>query len=245
MSDTQKDKKDSVMKKTDVNLPSSFNTFLRNEHHTFSVLKSEKLASAVYLISGFVSENDPLRTRLRTCAIDLVSCVTDLKGVKNQNNHTVFGSRCLEMGSLLTLAERAGLVSSMNARILCDEYAALGSFVRQHEDRIFASMGVDLSVQAPVGIKSQQSLPRTNSVLSKNIGQGAFKRTKNDKRHQDRRGSILSLLDKKDKITVKDAGLAMVGVSEKTIQRELIAMVEEGVLLREGERRWSTYKKAS
>ena len=31
-------------------------------------------------------------------------------------------------------------------------------------------------------------------------------------------------------------------VSEKTVQRELFALVKEGVLKKEGEKRWSVYK---
>ena len=56
-----------------------------------------------------------------------------------------------------------------------------------------------------------------------------------------RRDSILGLLKKQKKITVKDVAGVVTNCSEKTIQRELLSLVKEGVLRREGERRWSTY----
>ena len=56
-----------------------------------------------------------------------------------------------------------------------------------------------------------------------------------------RRDAILKLLKKQKKITVRDAVSVIPNVSEKTIQRELISMVKGGILIREGERRWSTY----
>jgi hypothetical protein len=61
-------------------------------------------------------------------------------------------------------------------------------------------------------------------------------------RKGDRRDSILSILKSQASISVKDAARAIPGCSEKTVQRELLAMVSEGLLTKEGERRWSTYR---
>ncbi len=57
----------------------------------------------------------------------------------------------------------------------------------------------------------------------------------------DRRKIIFALLNQKPAVTVGDIGKSIPGVSEKTIQRELLAMVGEGILTKHGERRWSTY----
>ena len=242
MSDNKKDNRDIVSKRTDSNLTSSFNVFLKNEHHSFAVLKTEKLASALYMVSSFVSENDPLRTRLRTCALDLVSCVTDGRKGETGAGQEGFGARCLEIGAMLATAERAGLISPMNSKILCEEYASLASFVQMHRDQVFGSGTIDLSTKVPKVVNVEQTFhQRQAGVL---VRKPVPKKTPNHKRHQNRRDVILSLFDKKDKINIKDASSSIEGCSEKTIQRELTAMVNEGVLLKEGERRWSTYKKS-
>lgn len=57
----------------------------------------------------------------------------------------------------------------------------------------------------------------------------------------DRRKIILALIKQKPQLTVKDIAKSIPGVSEKTIQRELLAMVAERVLEKNGERRWSSY----
>ena len=57
----------------------------------------------------------------------------------------------------------------------------------------------------------------------------------------DRRTIILALIKQKPQLAVKDITKSIPGVSEKTIQRELLAMVAEGILVKKGERRWSTY----
>lgn len=56
-----------------------------------------------------------------------------------------------------------------------------------------------------------------------------------------RRRSILDVLRQQKDATIKDFSSVVNGCSEKTIQRLLIAMVRDGVLKREGDRRWSRY----
>lgn len=57
----------------------------------------------------------------------------------------------------------------------------------------------------------------------------------------DRREAIRSVLERNGPSYIKDISTVIRDVSEKTIQRELQAMVEEGILSRSGERRWTTY----
>ncbi len=63
-------------------------------------------------------------------------------------------------------------------------------------------------------------------------------------KQKSRRLEILSILQKKDAITIKDVAEVITDCSEKTLQRELLSMVESGVLKKQGERRWSTYSLA-
>ena len=246
MSDIKKDSLENI-NDTDDHFRLAFKTLLRNEHHTFVVQKTEKLASALYMVTGFIPTEDPLRTRLRTCAVDLVSTCSDPDKAQNVRYHNGFSSRCLEIGSILKLAERAGFVSSMNARILCDEYAELASFVNNHHTTIFGHEPIEVG-SAPAMIASKKITGLEKSYVSRTQTKTAESPQKklgtNSKRHNNRRDSILRLLDKKDKISIKDAVSAIEGCSEKTIQRELVSLVQDGVLLKEGERRWSTYRKA-
>jgi len=65
-----------------------------------------------------------------------------------------------------------------------------------------------------------------------------------DIRHSSRRNTILELLQDKAFVTVKDVTDTIQGCSSKTLQRELLSLVNEGILKKEGERRWSTYSLA-
>jgi len=62
-----------------------------------------------------------------------------------------------------------------------------------------------------------------------------------EEKKTDRRSIILNLLRVKPEISVSDAMKELPGVSDKTVQRELVAMVESGILQKKGEKRWSTY----
>ncbi len=56
-----------------------------------------------------------------------------------------------------------------------------------------------------------------------------------------RQHEILKVASEKGEITVKDAARTVTGCSEKTLQRELNDLVGEGVLKKEGKRRWTRY----
>ena len=53
------------------------------------------------------------------------------------------------------------------------------------------------------------------------------------------------LLRQRNNLSVKDFVTVVSEYSEKTIQRELLALVQEGVVKKQGERRWSTYSLAN
>ncbi|MBU3668653.1 MAG: hypothetical protein FGM57_01655 [Candidatus Taylorbacteria bacterium] len=52
---------------------------------------------------------------------------------------------------------------------------------------------------------------------------------------------IINTIAAKGELSIKDLEGVVKGCSEKTIQRELLALVEQGVLTKTGERRWSRY----
>lgn len=57
----------------------------------------------------------------------------------------------------------------------------------------------------------------------------------------ERQNNIIREIKNKGQLTIRDLVGKIQGCSEKTIQRELLALVDGGVLKKEGERRWSKY----
>lgn len=86
--------------------------------------KPEKLASAVYLISGFFSDQEPMKWKLRNLASDLVMRSSVFKdGFSVEEKRTVLDIRkmILELTDLLSVARNAGLVSDVNHSIISKE----------------------------------------------------------------------------------------------------------------------------
>lgn len=87
-----------------------------------------------------------------------------------------------------------------------------------------------------------KEMPKDVKDISKDTKDTLQKHTDGVKdKNRNRQKSVLALLKKKSPISVKDVVLVVTDCGEKTIQRELSAMVDEGILKKSGKRRWTTY----
>ncbi len=74
------------------------------------------------------------------------------------------------------------------------------------------------------------------NISNKNINKSLDNAIKTE-----RKNSILKFIKEKREVGIKDIMTIVSGCSEKTVQRELLALVSSGILKREGEKRWSRY----
>lgn len=245
MSDNIKDnKKGALSTQSKITSTETFRNFFSNDYHTFLVQKSERLASALHIITGFIPSEEPVRLKLRTCALDLISSAAD-RGRLAGAGIDQFASQCAEIGTFLETALSAGLISHMNARLVCDEYASLAQFARENRTNItgaasFNKDGIQTPFSAQSPLEKNQS-PKVHVSTQKRVVHGGTPK----KRQSDRRTAIIDLFKNRNAISIKDAAASIVGCSEKTIQRELLSLVQEGILVKEGDRRWTTYRKVS
>lgn len=207
--------------------------------------KTEKLASALYLLTSFFADQEPMKWRLRELAGRLVS---------NRDNKAYVR----EIMSLLTVAKNAGLLSEMNYVIVHREFENLSTqgqtvtgFIQEAKEVKPEPQTLE-TVQERVGEKPASAsmeylppMPASSPTIKDKIvrepveREGAVALKKNS-----RQAVILNLLKKKKEIQVADVTPLIDGVSEKTVQRELLAMVASGILKKEGEKRWSRYSLA-
>ncbi|MBV9349232.1 MAG: hypothetical protein JO026_00610 [Patescibacteria group bacterium] len=246
MTDTIKDDKNNDFEKSRLHTSifETTSTLFSNSYHTFIVRKSERLASALYVITGFMPSEEPVRTRLRVCALELITRSASPFELKETGKER-FEARCAEIITILQTAHHAGLISGMNAKLISDEYASLAAFVRAHLEKI-SERGYDLK-------KSTVSDPKTISTPIRHNGLGLLQRGSNAQRTETkgmnsdfnyRKKIILDTLNKKPNISLRDVMSFIPDVSGKTVQRDLLALVSEGVLVKKGDRRWTTYSKA-
>ncbi len=214
----------------------------------YIIQKAQKIVSAIYLVTDLIKDAEVLKWELREESIAFVSNALsingNLPGEKEQANHLLMLS-VEKLLSYLNIAMISSIISQMNANIIIGEIEALKNFINKN------SQGIQLPgyILSDAFFQTEASMP-TNSAFT---GNGLRTQNKSIDRKEkvdikekknSRQESILNLLKKESNLTIKDFTKVITDCSEKTIQRELISLVEKGLIKREGERRWSTYSLA-
>ena len=235
--------------------------------------KAEKLAVATYMISNFFTSEEPLKWSLRRVANELVKDTVALSSaslaVKDSLVRTLV-SKVLELISLYEVAHKAGFISEMNFVVITTELEKTLDLLDKREvsqvgtkniafnNNFFSIQVAKEEASAPKypAYPQAQTAPvahvHTPSVSAQNAASQVVKTApsfikdiQNQKDIKDKRQQIIIALVKKHRtLTIKGFTGVIKDCSEKTIQRELLALVEKGVLKKEGERRWSTYSLA-
>ncbi len=215
--------------------------------------KTEKVTAALYLVTNLISDNEPLKWQIRKDALGLVSDILTLKKPTVSQINQVFGglvTTISELIALLKIAHLAEQISLMNYTILQKELTLImGSLESINSEAISGNAVLlpqdffdtpSLPNYAPAVSKGQFRTPNVLKDSGVQPQQTAQKDTVKDSRHD----KIISLLKAGKPLGIKDFSNEIKDCSEKTIQRELLAMVETGVLKKTGERRWSLYSLA-
>jgi DNA-binding transcriptional ArsR family regulator len=156
----------------------------------------------------------------------------------------------LALSSVLSIARVGGLLSPMNAELIAREaHQLLQEIATYEEPRLFMEEAPTLAELFKSANASRDVLstpyPRTPAKERPAKPTASIKDTKghvsDNPSHSSRREAVLSVLRSKGPSYIKDISTVIREVSEKTIQRELSALVAEGLITKEGERRWTTY----
>lgn len=210
----------------------------------------ERLVSAVFLVVSIMSDKHILRTKIESNSVDLMSYSSDLLNTLSYDKLTLIfkiESLAMQIASLIDVACISKIISPMNANILKREF---DNFIASLEE-IKREMGSisNLSKDFFLPTSEGSSMLQTNNNSEyKPLASGKEKvemaqNVQKDKysRSQSREKAILDIIRLKGEISIKDISRSVKGCSEKTIQRSLLALVENGVLKKNGERRWSRY----
>lgn len=215
----------------------------------FAYKKAERIAIAIHLITNFIPSEELVRLHLRDKSIELLSDIIALReGFRTSGPERVNDvvSLLTEVVTLLEISNASGYVSRMNVELLSSECRSLAVFLREHEDTKHAeSMQLNASYfpdrpRREQGHSLSRSYKGQKAIKDKTSSPNREQREVHAKRSE-RKELLLSLVREKGRLSVKEAAAVIQGCSEKTLQRELMSLVAEGLIAREGERRWSTY----
>lgn len=216
------------------------NIFEKDIRRVFIYKKAERLAKAIHLITPAFTFSPALRNRVDGISMGLIDAAVLPPPVARNT----LSRELLALSSVLAIARTGGLLSTMNADLIAKEAQILLQEVAAYEEpHLFLDESPTLSdIAKRAGKARSTAIPRpTPSVHTEKKDDRFSKGHIKDTAQEGRRDKIISVLESKGQSSIKDISTVIRDISEKTVQRELQAMVEEGILRKSGQRRWSTY----
>lgn len=222
------------------------NIFEKDIRRVYIYKKAERLARALHMITPAFESSPALRNRADVVAINIIDAATLSPG----QARAALARELLALSSVLSIANTSGMLSSMNADLIGREARLLLQEIAGYEEpRLFLSESPSL---AELAKSANAGAERTSVSASAPAQKRAAAASESAQGHKgqpikdspsaaSRRDSILAILKEKGPSYIKDISTLVRGVSEKTVQRELQSLVQEGRIRRTGERRWTTY----
>jgi hypothetical protein len=218
-------------------------------------LKSEKIAHVLLILEQKIPNPSPLLVSVtaQASALPILAAKAASGGAGEKR-------MVAEIFAVLTgirLLTTKGEISEANAAVLLSEYEQLLERFGERgvrSETVFTA--ADLIVTEPLAETGAALLPSHINALDLSIKDShkghtkghALQRDVSYKDSQfsnDRRERILSIIKSTNGISIKGISAIVRDCSEKTIQRELGTLIDQGLVIREGERRWSIYRMSS
>jgi hypothetical protein len=235
----EKDNSPIQLKFYELQFPFENKVFFYNKSHVY---KGHKIFLAVYMATEHQAF-EPLMQGIRQAALSFFSSFFSNQPHVLQNE----GTRLL---ALIESAAFLKMISSSNATILSAEIANLLATIaetsavsRINLDKEFFGVPAVQDQPLPTFIQRDIKDNKGHYPLSPIIPQkkALFLKDTSSAIPSDRTTKIISFLKEKGPVSIRDIRSVIKDISEKTIQRELAQLVNQGLVTRTGERRWSTY----
>lgn len=234
---------------------------------SLTLKKTEKIITALYMVTDCLPEGEPLCNHLRTTGLAFASKMHTLCSYFAEPKYTQVDDTLRlieEMQYYLDMGMTVRLISPMNTSILSSELTKvrdnlIETYKKSSKGKVHAdynSLALDpemFSVSENLltenkghfdkgHLKDINVLYKKEPVLNKTTRPLVGKSNIGVKIA--RRNDVLNIIKAKGTVSLKDIKEVLKDITDKTIQRELRALVEEGVLEKMGEKRWSTYRLA-
>lgn len=224
----------------------------------------EKIVIAVYMVTSFLLDEEPLKINLRNKSIQLMSFINSIKdkngSLNNSETFLKISSSVSEIVSFLKIAHSVNLISEMNYTILVGEYKKFLNLIEEKKkegeisfpENFFQSEkeieNVFIGQKYKGHYIDKGQIFNLKDKIKKDIDKRTSNLTAKTKYNQDkvdRRNLIIEIIKDNKEVSIKDIADKIKKCSEKTIQREINILLKDNILKKEGERRWSRYSLAT
>ncbi len=224
--------------------------------------RAQKITEALYRVTDLLSDKEPLKWQLRDNAVELFDFLMVAEDKELIGAENIFYS-IHKMSRLLQLAySSSAFVSSINFEVLRREYLSLSdSFenqLKRQKEEIdsnghsltsgFDSNGQHLLSNGHNGQEEKEvkklketEFPIGNSVSKSDIGQQSEQPSEQPLILKERKRQILGLIKEGEWVSIREISTSLPGFGSKSIQRDLLEMVDLGILKKIGDKRWRKY----
>lgn len=222
--------------------------------------RTQKLTGAMYRVTDLLSDKEPLKWTLRERAVsllnNLMSVISPVASLRDKG--VVFEeikNSISQLSKVLELTSTGTYTTSFNFEVLKKEYNNLQAIIEGEKELLFAEPTLLLLGEETVKPEKQEK------EIIKDTGE--VKRTEEDKGHyvqkqpaiaatpkpkivvrydnNSRSEKVINFLRNNNNKTIKEIATMFSGISEKTVQRDLLELVRVGKISAKGEKRWRTY----
>lgn len=215
-----------------------------DEYYRFIFKKTEKIISVIFFVSNNVEKEQKDSAMIKDVldaarvAHNAVLATLDVRTHLAEESIRTAAHSLIALDSKLRVSATVGVISPEVLHVLSSEIDAVLRGVNKYLVRTSAFDDLNYRVAPP---RETTLRPRANektATMSRSENESPASQKSGD---QDRRERIKVVLSAKGEATIKDISDIITDVSSKTIQRELNAMIEDNLVKRQGERRWSKY----
>ena len=217
----------------------------------------EKIVSAIIRVTDLLDENDPLRIGCRQKCVEVLNLSLSLswEGLKGQDSIKDIKDMLRTLMAYTTVLQNADYISRTGADLLRSKITESFKAVENSFDPTRSLHSFDLSFLQSIMSASTHMAPLTDTRRVDAVGPSSAiprnsvptdtsnmsRAVPTDLSNSTRRTQILEIVKSRGEASIGDIAKVIKDCSEKTIQRELVALVGLGALRREGARRWSRY----
>ncbi len=215
------------------------------EYYKYIFKKTEKMTCAVFYVlreSALIGQSDIVVGALETSAQTLLK--VSLESLRSTEKDMAARAMNLkfvlvDFESKLRVANAARLIGTELLEVFIHEIDSVQRSLRKYAESTIVNPLLERGVayesikdRKPVRVRPELAIGEHTVPVAQGMGHSI----------QSRRERVLNVLRDKGEATIKDIVEVITDCSEKTIQRELISLIKDNMVTREGERRWSKYK---
>lgn len=226
-------------------------TMLDNaNYYKYIFKKSEKIVCAVFYILRNGHNKDTSDTLVSDIEETAKRVLNTALGTLSREEYTIqedirtLRDALIALESMLRVAHVAHLISSEHLTVFLNEFDVVYRGIRSYTEHRMRHPLDEVEERDTLPVRRGESVrhaPRSTRAVGTPRIDGSGVSDMSMRSRQDR---IKDFLRDNPNATIKDITMVIKDCSEKTIQRELIEMIKDNVVVREGERRWSKYRLA-